>query len=80
MEPTDEAIAALHRDDIEIAKRMTGAEKLRAGAELFDMACRVTMSGIRAQHPGISEDDVLVELKRRIAIGNRLEWNREDRF
>ena len=32
---------------IEQARRMSGFEKLRAGAELFEEACAMTMRGIR---------------------------------
>jgi len=60
-------IRQLDADDLEQAKRMTGSQKLRAGGDLFDDACRWTLAGIRNQHPGISEAEALNELRRRIA-------------
>jgi hypothetical protein len=75
MGPTYEEIAALDRDDIEDAKRTTGSQKLRDAGDLFDDACRCTMSGIRSRFPGISDDDALTELRRIIALGQKLEWN-----
>ena len=60
-------IRQLDVDDLEQARRMTGSEKLRAGGDLFDDACRWTLAGIRFQHPGISEEDALQELRRRLA-------------
>jgi hypothetical protein len=68
MEPSTELLAELDREDIEQARRMTGTQKLRAGGDLFDDACRWTLAGIRADHPGISEADALAELKRRVAM------------
>lgn len=60
-------IHQLSEDDLEQARRMTGSEKFRAGGDLFDDACRWTVAGIRAQHPGISDADALEELRRRVA-------------
>jgi hypothetical protein len=67
-----ELVEALHREDIEQAKRMTLAQKFYAGAELFDDACRVTSSGIRFENPSFTPGQVLAELRRRIALGDRL--------
>ena len=72
MEPTAELIEALHRDDIEQAKRMTLSQRFFAGAELFDDACSVTCSGIRFENPTFTTEQVLTELRRRIALGERL--------
>ena len=73
MEPTPELIALLDRDDIEQARRMTPAQKFRAGGELFDDACRWTLAGIRHQHPGISDADAFEELRRRLAQARKFE-------
>ncbi len=69
----DALIQKLHADDFDQACRMTGSQKLRAGGDLFDDACRWTLAGIRAQHPGISNEDALTELRRRIADGQATE-------
>jgi hypothetical protein len=66
-----ELAAQLNVEDLEQARRMTGSQKLRAGGDLFDEACRWTLAGIRAQHPGISEDDALKELRRRVEEGEK---------
>ena len=63
----DALIRQLDADDLEQARRMTGSQKLRADGDLFDDACRWTLAGIRNQHPGISEEAALAELRRRIA-------------
>ena len=53
---------------IEQARRMSGFEKLRAGAELFEEACAMTMRGIRFQNPEWSDEECLKELKGRVAL------------
>jgi hypothetical protein len=70
MEPTSELLDQLDREDIEQARRMTGSQKLRAGGDLFDDACRWTLAGIRSQYPGISRSDALAELRRRVAMND----------
>jgi hypothetical protein len=71
MEPTLELIDALDREDIEQARRMTFEQKFIAGAELFDYACSISKSGIRWQHPNFDEEQVMAELRRRVAIGEQ---------
>lgn len=61
-------IDELDREDIEQARRMTGNQKLRAGGDLFDDACRWTLAGIRRDHPGITDEAARVELRRRLAM------------
>jgi hypothetical protein len=73
MEPTPELLAQLDREDIEQARRMTPAQKFRAGGDLFDQACRWTLAGIRHQYPGISDADALEELRRRLEHARKTE-------
>lgn len=73
MEPTVELIAQLDAEDLEQARNMSGSQKLRAGGDLFDDACRWTLAGIRSQHPGISDADALLELRRRVEQANSAE-------
>ena len=67
MHPTKELVDQLHREDLDQAKGMSPAQKLWAGGDLFDSACQWTLAGIRAQNPGISDEDALRELRRRLA-------------
>ena len=73
MDRLNELIAQLRNEDIEQARQMTGSQKLRAGGDLFDDACRWTLAGIRNQNPGISEADALEELRRRLAHARMME-------
>ena len=57
-----------HREEIEDARRLTIEQKLALGGDLFDAACEVTMSGIFAQHPGISRADALEILRYRLEL------------
>lgn len=67
MEPSKELLAQLDREDIEQARRMTPSQKLRAGGDLFDEACRWTLAGIREGNPGITPEAAMAELRRRLA-------------
>lgn len=68
MELTREMQVALERDDVEQARRMTPSQRLRAGGDLFDDACRWLLAGIRADFPGISETAARQELLRRLEL------------
>ena len=58
---------------------MNDEEKLLAGARLFDMACRVTLDGIRHEHPDISEAEALDELRQRLRLARELEERQRKR-
>jgi hypothetical protein len=49
-------------------RRLTPEEKVRIMIELTDAATAITASGIRDSHPGITEEKVLEELRRRVAL------------
>lgn len=68
MSQLNELIDQLDHEDVEQARRMTGTQKLRAGGDLFDDACRWTLAGIRRDHPGISDADAMAELRHRVAL------------
>jgi len=68
MEPSESLLEQLDREDIEQARRMTPSEKLRAGGDLFDEASRWTLAGIRNDHPGITPEAAMAELRRRLEL------------
>jgi hypothetical protein len=47
--------------------RLTPEEKVRIMIDLTDAATSITASGIRDSHPGITEEQLMEELRRRIA-------------
>ena len=69
----DELIAQLDREDLEQARNMTPSQKLRAGGDMFDDACRWTLAGIRNQHPHLTHEQALAELRRRIDLADAME-------
>ena len=73
MQPTQELIAQLHREDREQARQMTPEQKLLAGGELYDEVIQRMIAGIRMQFPDLSREEVQTELRRRLAINERLE-------
>ena len=76
MEPTDTLDDQLYRDDVLAARVMTPEEKLLAGPQLFDFACRIALDGIRNQFPEVEEQRVRQILAERVELGRRLENTR----
>ena len=66
MRPTNGLVTALRHDKIESARQASPDQKLRAGPELFDLACEAAKSGIRAQHPNADEQEVQRLLRHRV--------------
>jgi hypothetical protein len=58
----------LDEDSVRQARQTPPAEKLIAGARLFDYACAVMIAGIRRQHPNASDEQV------RQMVRERLDW------
>lgn len=71
MDDTAELIAAIDRQKLERAQRMTPQERFLAGAELFEDACEITRNGIRHMNPGFDESQVEAELHRRLQLARR---------
>lgn len=63
----------IFRDRVLRARAMPPEEKLRAGAVLFERACRWMVAGIRHQFPNADEETVRNLLRERLAIARRLE-------
>ena len=66
-------IEALYRESVLEARRMPPGEKFLLGEELFEYACSITLSGIRNQNPGFSEEECQQELQRRLDLVERME-------
>jgi hypothetical protein len=64
---------ALYWERIERARRMTPEERMKAGPELFDYACSITLSALREQLPDATESQLLDALRHRLDIKRRLE-------
>ncbi len=73
VEPSHELVDAIYRDKVLQARRMSLEEKFLAGPQLFDYACRITMDGIRSQHPDADERRVRDILRERLELARRLE-------
>ena len=57
-------------EDLKVAAETPAAEKLIAGARLFDYACGIMIAGIRQQNPTATDEQVLQ------VVRERLEWAR----
>ena len=67
MEPTQQLIDDIYREKVLRARRTPIEEKLLAGPRLFAFACEAMRSGIRAQNPGASAEQVEEILRQRLA-------------
>ena len=69
---TQRLIDELYREELREARAMLPAEKILAGQQLFESACRITLAGIRNQNPGASEEQCLNLLRQRLELQRRL--------
>ena len=73
IQPTREPADALFREQVEAARAMTVEQRIVAGMNLFELACRVTADGIRHQFPEADDAEVSRMLAERLALARRLE-------
>ncbi len=73
MQPTQELVDSIYREKVLRARRRAPEAKLMDGAELYEYACEIARTGIRAQFPDADEEEVERQLRRRHRIGDRLE-------
>ena len=76
MAPTQELIDDIYRGKVLRARREPSEAKLLDGPRLHEYACSIASAGIRSQHPGISDEEVLAILRQRLALRERLERGR----
>lgn len=60
-------------DEIERNRHIPGAQKMTESLQLFDQAARRMLAGIKAQFPGISEEDAIKIRAERLEIIRKLE-------
>jgi hypothetical protein len=70
---TQRLIDELYREEVLEARAMSPADKVRAGQQLFEAACRITLAGIRHQNPGATEEQCLEILRQRLILQRKLE-------
>jgi len=70
---TQRLIDELYREELSEARAMPPAEKFLAGQRLFEAACRITLAGIRHQHPDYSESRCQEVLLERLELQKKLE-------
>lgn len=51
--------------------RLKPEQKVAVAIDMTDACVRICADGIRAQHPGISEEELLAKLRERLAWGKR---------
>ena len=73
MEPTPELVDAIYRDKVRRSREMTIQRRIEVGAELSDLGRQMMREAIHRDIPGASEQEVLRELRRRIALSRKLD-------
>jgi hypothetical protein len=73
MGPTRQLIDQLYREKVERARQQSPQEKFRDGLQLFDLACRVMIDGIRMQNPKADDATVMALLRQRLSLLDQLE-------
>lgn len=63
----------LYWEKVERARGMKPEDRMKAGPDLFDYACSITLTALREQMPGAGEPALLEVLRRRLAIKRQLE-------
>lgn len=58
---------------IERSRSLSPEARMKAGPELFDYACSISLAGLREQRPAATEVELLAELRRRIKLKRQLE-------
>lgn len=64
---------AIFVEKIRRARETPMDQKILDGPRLFDANCQIMRSGIRAQFPDFSDEQVEQELRRRLAIARRID-------
>lgn len=60
-------------EKVERARKMPPEVRMKAGPELFDYACAITMNALRERTPTATEAELLAKVRERIAIKRELE-------
>jgi tRNA U55 pseudouridine synthase TruB len=73
MEPTAELVDAIYRDKVMRSRKMTIGRRVEVGAELSDLGRQMMREAIRRDMPGSSQQEIQMELRRRIALSRKLD-------
>lgn len=64
---------ALYRERVLRARRTPPEERILEGPRLFDYACSITLSGLKAEQPNATESELRAALRRRLQLARKLE-------
>jgi hypothetical protein len=64
---------ALYWEKIERARKISPEDRMKAGPELFDYACSITLNALRERMPDATEAELLDKVRERIALKQQLE-------
>jgi hypothetical protein len=67
---------AIYRERVLRARRVPPEQRILEGPQLFDFACSASLAGLRMQMPNATEAELRQGLRRRLAIGRKLQNHR----
>jgi hypothetical protein len=73
MQPTQELVDELYREEVLRARATPPEQKLLDGPPLFEFTCRIMMDGIRDENPDADETRIQQILAQRLNLLRRLE-------
>lgn len=74
MNPEIQPLAdAIYRERVLRARKVPPEQRILEGPRLFDFACSISMAGLRSEMPNASDAELRLRLRRRLAIGRKLE-------
>ena len=77
MNPEFQPLAdAIYRERVLRARRVPAEQRILEGPQIFDFACSASLAGLRLEMPNASETELRQGLRRRLAIGRKLENSR----
>jgi len=77
MNPEFQPLAdAIYRERVLRARAVPPERRILEGPQLFDFACSASLAGLRQEMPGATDAELRRGLRRRLAIGRRLENQR----
>ena len=73
MEPSKELIDDIYWERVRTARRMSPAQRVLAGLEMFELAAAVMADGVRARFPDADDQRVRQILREQLDLIRRLE-------
>lgn len=65
----DLTVEIIDKEMVKVLKNKTGKERLEIAFNMWSFAKEIITNRVKTQHPNFSEDDIIVEVARRMSYG-----------